>query len=133
MNWGRLGRFFSGSVAGAVLDLMVGAALVAFGLTLPMACVCGFSAAVLLTYWIHLRWTFVLEDRAIFTLRMLKFSICACCTLGIRLLVLWGGGFFIDQANLILKVGLLGIAVLVTFILNYIGSLLFVFSSGRQR
>ena len=128
MNLLRLfARFFSGSAAGAVLDLLMGTLLLSLGFSLLVSCAVGLACAVALTYWIHLRWTFSLHGTPFFSLHLFKFCASSLLTLSIRLLMLEIGQTFLSSAARWKDILLLILAVGVSFAVNFLLSALWAF------
>ena len=127
----KMVKFFFGSAGGAILDLGVGSFLLASGLPLLAACCIGFFSAVVVTFVIHLRWTFVSHDQKIISARLVKFIIISFACLGVRLILLQllerATGTTSFHVNVILLSAVLGIS----FIVNYTLSNFWVFINKK--
>ena len=132
INLTKFGRFFIGSGVGAVLDFGVGASLIFFGASLSVATVVGFTAAILLTYWLHLRWTFNMKDSSFVSRHLVRFALSSIFTLFVRLSVLFLGKSFIALDNIGQKDLLLVIAIGFSFCVNYAISTLWSFSTVKR-
>ncbi|WP_406565789.1 GtrA family protein [Bilophila wadsworthia] len=128
-----LGRFFTGSLVGALLDFSVSALMVMNKIPLSLACICGFLCAVALTYWIHLRWTFSLRNAAFCSPHLMRFLGTSLLTLGTRLLIIHFGKNYFPYESGIFSILLLGVSVFFSFFLNFLLSALWAFSSSSER
>lgn len=132
INLKKFGRFFIGSGVGAVLDFGVGASLIFLGASLAVSTVIGFTAAILLTYWLHLRWTFAMKDTSFVSSHLVKFVLGSIFTLLVRLYVIFLGTSLIAVNNVGQKDLLLAVAIGISFCLNYVISMLWSFSTLKR-
>lgn len=132
MNLKKISKFFIASGIGALLDFAVGLVLVFWGIPLPVSAVTGFSTAILVTYWIHIHWTFNIKDSPFISVYLLKFVLGSILTILTRLLVLYLGIslFTIDGTGK--KTLLLAFSIGISFCLNYILSTLWSFSNIKK-
>ncbi len=132
INLKKFGRFFIGSGVGAVLDFGVGASLIGLGASLQVSTVVGFTVAILLTYWLHLRWTFAMKETSFVSSHLVKFALSSIFTLLVRLYVIFLGTSLIVVDNVGQKDLLLVVAIGFSFCLNYVISTLWSFPTVKR-
>ncbi|MDR2173605.1 MAG: GtrA family protein [Burkholderiales bacterium] len=120
-------KFFLGSAGGALLDVGIASFARLLGSSLTIACILGFCSAVTLTYVIHLRWTFRLDDKKIVSSRMVKFWAAALFTLAVRLGIIKAyESLTVDQSRFI-DIAILFVAIGASFLCSFVISKIYVF------
>lgn len=128
----QLGRFFTGSVAGAVLDFGVATALVGLGVPLLVACTTGLACAVVLTYWVHLRWTFKVQETRFLSPYLIRFVGTSLLTLAVRVLIVEVGSIVFVQRTNWEEIFIIFVAIGSSFCVNFLLSTLWAFSQGKH-
>ena len=115
-----VGRFFTGSAAGACIDIVVATVLIFFTIPLEWACIASFACAFVVTYWVHLRWTFKLHGLTFFSLSLLKFGGSSLLTLAVRLGIIFFAKQYIPSIQTAAHITILVFAIAVSFCLNFL-------------
>lgn len=124
-------KFFCGSAVGAALDFCVSALCALLGAGLFSASLAGFCSSVFVTYFIHLRWTFLLKQQAAMSVRLLKFIFSSMLTIVVRITCIYVCEQFFDISVFTTKYAILIGSIGLSFFVNYFASSFWVFSLGR--
>lgn len=122
-------KFFTGSLAGAILDFSVATVLIFFNVSTPAACFMGFLVAIGFTYAIHHRWTFAIHKKERFwSGRLVQYVICALFILSIRLGVIFTFQFFFATQSSYIWIAVVFFAICISFVLNFLLSKYVIFT-----
>lgn len=124
-------RFLAGNAVGVFLDFCVAAFVLAIGYSPAVACVAGFLSAVVVTYWVHLRWTFKVSCANFLSLYLVKFFASSVLTLCFRLGVIFIGERVIVIDSQAESLVLLIVAVGFSFFMNFVLSICWTFHRGK--
>lgn len=132
IDFKKVGKFFIGSGIGALLDFAVGVLLVFYGFSVSVSAVIGFATAILLTYCIHLRWTFNIKNSSFVSAYLIKFVIGSIVTLLTRLLVIYLGISLFTIESMGGKNLFIALSIGISFCLNYVLSTFWSFSIAKN-